>query len=223
MATLISLEEIEIKDNNDIQHVITRLMYRKERFTRMGISEEIKTFLINKGVRECIINSFFLNDIIIDTIDYLVDKDDFLPYGDYFVRNPEKIPTYKGTNPDNRFEGEVVGLVPLEKIEIKDNNDIQRVITRIIYKKSEFTYEEITDEIKNFLLQKGVRDAVINSFKTNNMIKYTLEVLIDDGEFLNYNNTYIRNPEKLPTYDEQIGNIVERQGDFCKIKQLSNI
>ena len=33
MATLISLEDIEIKDNNDIQHVVTRLMYRKDNET----------------------------------------------------------------------------------------------------------------------------------------------------------------------------------------------
>ena len=198
MATLISLEDIEIKDNNDIQHVVTRLMYRKDKFTRMEITEEIKSFLINKGVKSSVINSFFLNDIIIDTIDYLVDKDDFLPNGDYFVRNPEKIPTYKVLNPNNKFESEVVGLIPLEDIEIKDYNDIQRVITRIIYQKSEFTWAEITEEITSFLKDKGVRETIVNSFRIKNMIYDTLELLMDDGEFLNYDNTYIRNPEKIP-------------------------
>ena len=71
MATLISLEDIEIKDNNDIQHVVTRIIYQKNKFTRMEITEEIKSFLITKGVKDSTINSFFLNDIIIDTIDYL--------------------------------------------------------------------------------------------------------------------------------------------------------
>ena len=220
MATLISLEDIEIKDNNDIQHAVTRLIYRKESFTRSEITHDIKEYLISRVVKSSIINSFFLNEMIIYTLEILVDEDEFLLHGDYYVRNPNKIPTYKGPNPNNRFEGEVIGLIPLEDIDLKDENNLQHVVTRIIYKKSEFTWIELYEEIKEFLKSRGVREATINSFKLRNMIMDTIELLEENREFLNYNNVYIRNKEKLPIYDKPIDNLVERQGDYCKIKTI---
>lgn len=48
MIKLISLDEMQISNLNDIQHIITRMIMNNDRFTWEEIHQKIKDFLIYK-------------------------------------------------------------------------------------------------------------------------------------------------------------------------------
>lgn len=74
---------------------------------------------------------------------------------------------------------------------IKSLDDIQLVITQTILEQTvSFTYNQITNEIKEELLKKQASTKLVDSFKVENMIKETLFMLINRERLNCYNNYY---------------------------------
>lgn len=71
-------------------------------------------------------------------------------------------------------------------------NEIQTIIVRVIARQREhFNYEKIIEEIKKELESLGVSESIVNSYRVDNMIRDTLQQMIDIGIITSFNNVYI--------------------------------
>ena len=91
------LREIkEIKNNGDIQHLVNRTLYSMEdNFNQIEVLNRVKNKLNELGVKQYVINSFMLRNMIRETVDTLVEKGDIIHNGDltytYVKDKPRKV------------------------------------------------------------------------------------------------------------------------------------
>lgn len=79
--------------------------------------------------------------------------------------------------------------------QISNMNEIQTLITRIISRQTKpFNYESIVRIIKQELRELNVPFFMINSFRVNNMIIDTLDLMVSMGNLYSFNNIYV--PQK---------------------------
>ena len=72
------------------------------------------------------------------------------------------------------------------------NTDIQWIINKSILQKSEkFDYQSIYKDIKTELMKQGVSGNILNSFKLEDMIKDTLNNLIQHKKLCCFKELYI--------------------------------
>lgn len=96
------LKEIkEIKNNGDIQHLVNRTLYSMEdTFSQIDLLNEVKDKLKELGVKQYIINSFMLRDMVRETVDTLVEKGDIIHNGDLtyvYIKDKERKVSYTFT------------------------------------------------------------------------------------------------------------------------------
>lgn len=113
-------------------------------------------------------------------------------------------------------------LISLEKMQLNNLNDIQFAITRIIMKSDNFTQIEIFEKIKNFLVSKGIKEEIVNSFKINGMIDDTLDLLVEKGKLNCFNNFY-KKDDNYRTEQDITKVLHDKQLIKCYAKSLKRI
>lgn len=115
----------------------------------------------------------------------------------------------------------MVELVSLENLEINNLNDIQHAIIRIIISKKDiFNYEEIEKDIKTYLINKGVSRDITESFKINNMIIDTLDILQKQDKLNNINNRF-RNVQTERKINMHFGTVdIDSNKGLAKVKKI---
>lgn len=116
----------------------------------------------------------------------------------------------------------MIEIIPLEEMKINDLNDIQIVITRIIMKSNKFTQIDIFEKIKKFLISKGVKEEIIDSYKINRMIDDTIDFLVEREKLICFNNIYIKNDhytiEENMTYG--LENLTGLNKEECHLNEI---